>query len=73
MNTVVVLPVTTTVRPSPVSIILPAGQPLPNESSVLAFQPVTIDQQRLERQAGVLTSSQLAALDKAIKLAFGLT
>jgi mRNA interferase MazF len=74
MRTVVVLPLTTTIRTgSPVAVVLPAGRPLREPSSILAFQPKTIDKSRLQNYAGALDAAQLTALEQAIKVSFGLT
>jgi mRNA-degrading endonuclease toxin of MazEF toxin-antitoxin module len=73
MNTVVVAALTTRVRRgSSVAVYLPAGQPLSREGSILAFQVMTLDQSRLERLAGQLSAAQLAQLDAALQVAFGL-
>jgi mRNA-degrading endonuclease toxin of MazEF toxin-antitoxin module len=78
MPTVVVAACTTTVKShvregkSPVAVYLPAGQPLPEEGSVLGFQVMTASQERLRRYAGRLTAAQMAAVDQALATSFGL-
>lgn len=75
----VVAACTTTVREdvrrgkSPIAVFLAAGQPLPREGSVLAFQVMTVDKVRLDGAcAGTLTDAQLSAVDTCLRNAFGL-
>jgi mRNA-degrading endonuclease toxin of MazEF toxin-antitoxin module len=78
MPTVVVAALTTSVRDStragrsPVSVFLPAGQPLPDEGSLLAFQVMTIDKVRLAQYIARLTPVQLVQVDAALRTSFGL-
>lgn len=78
MRTVVVAALTRSVRDdtrngrSPVTVFLPAGQPLRDEGSVLCFQILTASDSRLQEYAGRLTDEQMQAVDRAIAVAFGL-
>jgi mRNA interferase MazF len=74
LPTVVVAAITSNVvrRNSPVAPILPPGQPLPLESAVLTFQIRTIDRQRLQQFAGLLTPPQVQAVNYGLALSFGL-
>ncbi|MEU7952596.1 type II toxin-antitoxin system PemK/MazF family toxin [Micromonospora chalcea] len=73
MPVVIIAALSTKVRlGSRVSVHLPAGQPLPKEGSVLAFQVMTADKSRLKDFAGRLSKSQLQQLDDALRLSFGL-
>ncbi|WP_448222462.1 type II toxin-antitoxin system PemK/MazF family toxin [Gordonia iterans] len=78
MNVVVTVALTTSVRPavregrSPVSVFLPEGEPLDKEGCVLAFQVTTLDQERLEKYAGELSTEQMRQVDRAIAASFGL-
>ena len=73
MPTVIVAAITTTVRQgSSIAVTLPAGQPLKRESQIMAFQVMTVDQSRLGNYAGCLDQAQIADLEKAMRLAWGL-
>ncbi len=78
MDTVVVAALTSKVREnvragrSPVSVFLPAGQPLEKEGSVLAFQVMTITKRRLEDYGGKLSGEQMRQVDAALRASFGL-
>ena len=71
---VVVVAITSTIasRENPLTPILPAGHPLPNESAVLTFQVRTLDQVRLGGCAGSLTSEQMAAVRRGLARVFEL-
>lgn len=66
---VTVAAVTTRIRDenSPIALVLPAGQPLPERSCVLAFQVMTVDQARLDSLAGILSADQIVALDQRLR------
>jgi mRNA-degrading endonuclease toxin of MazEF toxin-antitoxin module len=72
MRTVLVAALTTTIRQSPVCVVLPAGRPLPEPGTILAFQIMTIDKSRLDRYRGRLDRQQIAELERAMKTAFDL-
>jgi mRNA interferase MazF len=78
MRVVVTVALTSTVRDSvregrsPVSVFLPAGEPLESEGSVLAFQVTTLARERLEDKAGELTKEQMRQVDHAVAMSFGL-
>jgi mRNA interferase MazF len=57
-------------RSSRVQVILPPGQPLKQESSILAFQVVSIDKSRLDGFVGVLTPPQIIQLNQALRAAW---
>ncbi len=79
MPTVVVAALTTSVRDnvragkSPVSLYLPAGEPMEKEGAVLGFQIMTIDKMRLEDLAGRITAEQQLRVDSIIRTSFGLS
>lgn len=72
---VVVAAITSVVRSydNPLTPVLPAGHPLPKESTVLTFQIRTLDQRRLEAFAGRLTAVQMAAVRRGLIRSFGLS
>jgi len=78
MPTCVVAACTTAVRPltrqgrSPVSLFLPAGQPMAREGCVLAFQVMTIDKTRLQDYDSALTAGQVTELKTKIRTSFDL-
>jgi mRNA-degrading endonuclease toxin of MazEF toxin-antitoxin module len=78
MNTVVVAAMTTTVNvstrngTSPITLFLPAGEPMDVEGSVLGFQIMTVDKMRLEKLAGCISPEQQLQVDKIIRMSFGL-
>ena len=63
---VVIAPITSKIkqRGSPISPILAAGSPLPEESTVLTFQVRTIDQSRLKQYRGSLSDDQMMAVKR---------
>jgi mRNA interferase MazF len=73
MNTVLIAALTTTIRSGPLTVVLPAGRPLPEPGSILAFQVMTIDKSRLGGYLGRLDRKQIAELERAMKIAFGLS
>ena len=74
LPTVVVAALTTQIRhrDSPVAVYLPTGSPMKREGCILAFQVMTVDQQRLKGYAGCLSAKQRTDLDEALAVAFGL-
>lgn len=78
MPTVVIAAMTTSVKDnvragkSPVSLFLPAGQPMEKEGAVLGFQIMTIDKMRLENLAGRISAEQQKQVDSIIRTSFGL-
>lgn len=65
---VTVAAITRTIREgSPIAMILEAGEPLPFRSSILAFQVMTIDKNRLLDLAGELTTVQRDELATTIR------
>jgi mRNA interferase MazF len=72
---VVAAAITTNIRNRslPYVAILPAGQPLTQESAVMGFQVFTLDKTRLISLAGVITAHQQQAVDAAIAASFGFT
>lgn len=73
-NTVVVAAISTSVRSrtNPIAPFLPAGQPLPEDSCVMAWQIRTLDNSRLRDYAGSLNAQQLARVNTALRGVFGL-
>lgn len=69
---VIVAAITTTRRDTPVTVHLPRGMPCDEEAWVLSFQLLTISQERLEKFVGRLNREQIARLDDALRLSFGL-
>ena len=73
MRTVVVAAITTNIRPAnSVSVLLPVGRPLTRESQIMAFQLMTVDKSRLGNYKGHLDANQVAALENAMRRAWGL-
>lgn len=73
MRVVAVAAITTKIKPAyNVTVILPAAQPLPLRSQILAFQVMTVDKSRLGDYMGSLNADQVAELEKAMRLAWGL-
>jgi mRNA interferase MazF len=73
MPVVVVSAMTTKIKPAmQVAVTLPAGRPLAEAGQILAFQIMTVVKQRLEKYAGRLDASQIADLEKALRLSWGL-
>jgi mRNA interferase MazF len=73
MPVVVVAAITSKIKPAlQVTVTLPAGKPLPQAGQILAFQVMTIDKQRLGKHAGRLDAAQIADLEKALRLSWGL-
>lgn len=72
MPTVVIAALTTTIRNTVATVALPAGRPLPEPGSLLAFQVMTAAQDRLGRYLGRLDRRQLQELDRALAVSFGL-
>jgi mRNA interferase MazF len=74
-QTVIVAAITTSIgkKPYPTEVRLVAGAGgLPQDSAVRLDQIRTIDKQRLNRQPGRLTTSQMQQVDEAIKVSLGL-
>ncbi|MGO9027353.1 MAG: type II toxin-antitoxin system PemK/MazF family toxin [Acidimicrobiales bacterium] len=71
---VLIAPITSKIkgRGNPISPILSAGEPLPQESAVLTFQVRTLDQTRLEKYLGSLTDDQMGAVRRGLAVSFGL-
>jgi mRNA interferase MazF len=74
LPTIVTAAITTTIRTrtNPLSPILPAGQPLREESAVLTFQIRTLDKSRLETFEGALTPLQMQLVNQGLAISFGL-
>lgn len=78
MKVVVTAALTSAVRESarqgrsPISVYLPAGEPLDKEGTVLAFQITTLARERLEDYAGELSAEQMREVDRALAASFGL-
>ena len=51
---------------------MPAGRPLKRECQIKAFQIMTVDQSRLGDYKGRLDVNQIAALENAMRMAWGL-
>lgn len=65
--------VTSQIKPfGRIAPILPAGQPFRLESQVLAFQVTTASFERLEDFIGRLTPEQMAQVEDALRLCWGL-
>ncbi|WP_162872970.1 type II toxin-antitoxin system PemK/MazF family toxin [Austwickia chelonae] len=71
--TVVVAAVTTTTKRSKLGVLLPAGQPCEQESMVMPWQVLTVDQSRLDGQIGALNEEQVRELNRTLMLCWGLT
>lgn len=73
MPTVVVAAITSKIKPAmKITVLLPQGNPLPQESQILAFQVLTIDKARLGRYAGTLSAAQTSDLEASLRLCWGL-
>ena len=72
MKVVVVAAITTKVKPSRTTLLLPVGRPLSRESMVLPFQIHTFARERLRSRAGCLDSGQIADLEDKLRLSWGL-
>jgi mRNA interferase MazF len=73
MPVVTVAAITSVIKPAyRVTVILPAGRPLSLKSQILAFQLMTADKSRLGPYMGCLDTNQIAELEKAMRLAWGL-
>lgn len=75
MPVVCVAALTTKIKPgigTGISVLLPAGSPLPEAGQILPFQVMTIDQDRLQKYAGTLTPAQLQDVTKKLRLCWGL-
>lgn len=69
-RTVVVVPFTTNLRRAqvPGTVLIPVGEGgLDQDSVALCYQIVVLDQQRMIRKLGSLSSGYLLALDQALK------
>jgi mRNA interferase MazF len=69
LSTVLVAPTSTTARPATFRPTISLEQ---GETRVLAEQTTVVDPQRLGASAGRLEAGELAALDAALALVFGL-
>jgi len=69
---VTVAPVTTRIRNIPVEVPLGKSEGLPRSCVVNVDAVTTVAKSRLHDRAGALGSAKLAALDRALKFAFGL-
>ena len=73
MPVVAVAAITSKIKPAMrITVILPAGKPLALESQILAFQVMTADRTRLGGYLGCLDKQQIADLENALRLAWGL-
>jgi mRNA interferase MazF len=73
MPVVEVAAVTTKIKSwSRIAVNLPAGDPLPEASQVLAFQVSTIDKSRLDGYVGVLSPAQLNQVRDSLRFLWGL-
>jgi len=73
MRTVIVAAMTTKIVPAYlVTVTLPAGRPLRRAGQIRAFQLMTVDKSRLDEYLGRLDANQIAELEKALRLAWGL-
>ena len=73
MRTVVVACISSTIRPaSNVAVFLPDGRPLNRDCQIKAFQIMTVDKSRLGNYKGRLDTDQIVALEKAMRVAWGL-
>lgn len=73
MPVVVVAAITSKVKGSRLALHLPVGSAgLPQESEIMPFQVLTIDQSRLDGYVGQLTGLQITALEEKLRLCWGL-
>lgn len=72
MPTVAVAAITSKVKRGALTVFLPAGEPLEQDSEILPFQILTIDQSRLETWIGELSPEQVTALEEKLRLCWGL-
>jgi mRNA-degrading endonuclease toxin of MazEF toxin-antitoxin module len=73
LPTVTVAAITTRIRAgSPLQMVLPAGKPTPEDSAVLGFQVMTMDQSRLDDYLGALDDAQLVELAALLRRVWGL-
>ena len=71
--TTIVAAITTTIKPYPVTVVVRARTcGLPHDSMVNLAQLLTVDQSRLTRQLGRLTSEQQAAVNRALRVSLEL-
>ena len=73
IGSVVVALVTTTVRDLPTEVELGRRQGLPKRCVANCDNILTVPRQRLKRLMGSCDKSKLAELDRAVKVALGLT
>ena len=73
-STVVVAALTRTIPSTnyPQNVHLPASSPLPNASTILCAQLLTVSKTRLQRHYGTLNEAQMPELDRALSVALGL-
>lgn len=75
MPVVCIAALTTKIKPgigAGISVILPAGRPLTQQSQILPFQVMTVDQVRLTGYMAAPAAEQLDDLAAKLKLCWGL-